>query len=203
MKLQKKLFYLFFLSLFLNSCLQRNQNDPGTIFDLEGFINSQVESLARENPELKKNSRIGSESETLTIVLDSLGWQKELSIFKTADIHKPGLRDLYERNLKESGTESIEEYVLQDTSKSEILFLRIIKEKGSGLISLIEAGQQTDNPIYNSSRYLYLQFLPDDQEQVRLDSFGIRGFQKMILQDSVIYFTSGKIIRPDAADPGK
>jgi hypothetical protein len=196
MKFQKKLLYLSLLFFLLNSCLERGQKDPRVIFDLEGFIDGQVEWLSSQDPGLEKHTGMAGDSEMLVLDHDSLGWQKELSIFKTADIHKPGLRDYYEKVRKDSGTESIDEYVLKDTSKSETLFLRIIREKGSDLVREIEAGQHSDNPIYNSRRDLYLRFLPVDQEQVRLDSFGIRGYQKMILQDSIFYFTSGKIITP-------
>ena len=194
MKFRKKLFYLFFLFILLNSCLQRRQKDPRVIFDLGGFIDNQVELLSRQDPGLMKQTGMTGNTEMLMLDHDSLGWQKELSIFKTADIHKPGLRDYFEKVIKDSGTDSIEEYVLKDTSKSETLFLRIIRKTGSDLVSEIEAVQHTDNPIYYSRRDLYLRFQPVDHEQVRLDSFGVRGYQKMILQDSVIYFTAGKII---------
>ncbi|MBR9997915.1 MAG: hypothetical protein KFF73_03040 [Cyclobacteriaceae bacterium] len=196
MKFRKKLLFLLWLILFLNACHQGEDSHPESVFDLEGFINSQVVSLSMSEHQLKKRTGIGSNAEILMLVPDSTGWQKELSIFKTAAIHKPGLRDFYSKNVIDSGENEIEEYFLKDTSQSETIFLRVVKEKKSSLVRLIEAGQHTDNPIYNSGRDLFLKFLPVDKDNVLLDSFAVSGYQKMVLQDSVIYFTGGKIIMP-------
>jgi hypothetical protein len=190
----------FLLVLFLAECHQRTIQDSREVFNLENFIDNQVSLLSEDGLELIKQVIINDSLESLRLIPDSLAWEKELSIFKTADIHKPGLRDFYTKTITDTNGSEVEEYTLKDTAKSETLFLKIKRDRNSDLIQSIEAAQQANNPIYRSRRHLYLQFEHKDHDKIRLDSFGVRGFQKMILEDTLSYFTAGKIIRPDEAE---
>lgn len=194
MRLPEAQLLCLMLVFVLADCQQRTIRDSSDIFNLEGFIDDQANRLSRGDLELKKRTVIDDSVETLRLIPDSLGWQKELSIFKTADIHKPGLRDFYTKTITETGGSEIEGYAIKDTAQSETIFLKIKRDKNTDLIQSIEAAQRTNNPIYHSNRDLYLQFEHPDQNVIQLDSFAVRGFQKMILQDTVHYFTAGKII---------
>jgi len=184
---------LSLIILLSSGCRREINTDQRNFFDLEGFIDSQVLLLSEGNYELTKKTRIGDNMENLVLQPDSSGWQKELSIFKTADIDKPGLQEYYDKILLDSGNIEVENYTLNDSSVSETVFLRIERDKMSNRIRTIKAAQQSTNPIYYSKRKLFLLFYPINEGKIRLDSFAVKGFQKMVLQDSITYFTAGKI----------
>ena len=181
----------------ITACGSRRNNTTNEIFNLDQFITGQVEYLAKNQAELEKQSGFGDTEEIVTLRHDSAAWAKELSLFRTADIHKPGLRSFYEQEEYESGGDLVTEYELSDSTQSETINLRIIRSKETGNIVKIEALQHTRNPIYNSRRKLMMKFLPARDIEVRLDSFSVTGFQKMVIQDSVTYQSSGKILLTD------
>lgn len=197
MRLSGIQFLILVWVILLGSCRQRFSSESLVTFNLEKLMDDQVSLLARGDFELHKKTIIDDSVESFYLMPDSLGWQKELSIFKTADIHKPGLRGFYRKNIVMENGIQIEMYALEDTSQSETLFLKIKRDQISELIQSIEAAQQTDNPIYRSKRDLYLYFINPGQDYIQLDSFVVKGYQKMILQDTVSYFTAGKIVEPD------
>lgn len=188
---------LVVLLIVLANCRQRLSGDSRVIFDLEKLLDDQVSRLTKGNFEVHKKTIIDDSVESFYLAPDSLGWQKELSLFKTADIHKPGLRGFYRKDIYNEKDTRIEQYTLEDTSQSETLYLKINRDSVSEKILSIIAAQQTDNPIYRSRRDLYLYFIHPEQDQIQLDSFVVKGYQKMILQDTVRYFTAGKIVEPD------
>ena len=197
MKLPLAQFLILVLVLFFANCRKQAIRDSRPVFNLENLIDDQVSLLTGGDFELNKKTNIDDSVESFFLRPDSLGWQKELSIFRTADIHKPGLREFYKISLSESDGSEIAEYSLTDTAQSETLFLKIKRNKASGQVQSIEAAQQTNNPIYHSKRDLYLFFINSGPDKIQLDSFVVKGFQKMILQDTVSYFTAGKTIEPD------
>jgi hypothetical protein len=187
-------FTVFFVLLSCIVCQPKSTSNQEKFFDLESFIDKLVGELSSDNYRLHKQTVIDDSVETVTIIPDSPGWHKELSIFKTADIHKPGLREYYEKSVLDTGNVIIENYRLREKAESETLFLQIERIKKTMGIRLIKASQRTNNPIYYSRRKLYMEFHFTDDDGMLLDSFAVQGFQKMVLQDSVKYFTSGKIL---------
>jgi hypothetical protein len=196
MKLFRAQFLLILLILFLGNCRQRSAQDSRVFFDMDKLIDDQVKLLSKEDFELEKKIIIDDSVESFHLMPDSIGWQKELSIFKTADIHKPGLRGFYKKRISETNDAQIEDYILEDTAQSETLFLKIKRNKVDDQVQSIEASQRTNNPIYHSKRDLYLYFNHSGPGEFHLDSFAVKGFQKMVLQDTVSYFTAGKILEP-------
>jgi len=188
---------LVVLLIVLVNCRQRLSGDSRVIFDLEKLLDDQVSWLTKGNFEVYKKTIIDDSVESFYLEPDSLGWQKELSLFKTADIHKPGLRGFYRKDIYSEEGIRIEKYTLEDTSQFETLYLKINRDPVTEKIRSIVAAQQTDNPIYRSKRDLYLYFIYPEQNHIQLDSFVVKGYQKMILQDTVRYFTAGKIVEPD------
>ncbi len=185
---------IILLGILQFSCERRTIREQADIFDLEKFIDEQIEELAEGKYELQKLTVIDDSVERATVTHDSAGWTKELSIFKTADIHKPGLRDYYERSVISRNGNRIEKYTLRDTSESRTLYLTIIYREDSRAVSQVKAAQQTNNPIYQSKRDLFIGFKRLDDQGILMDTFSIKGFQKMVMQDSVNYFSAGKLI---------
>jgi len=194
MKLIKFLLLALSLIIYFTGCHRELEKNKSEIFSLESLLDSQIKLLSINKLQLKKETHLGDNIENLIITPDSSAWAKELSIFRTADINKPGLKDFYDKDVVEIGNIEKEEYFLLDSNQSETIYLRIHKDNKSGIISSIEALQHIKNPIYQSQRKLVLNFKQNDDETIRLDSFAIKGYQKMILQDSVNYFTGGKIL---------
>ncbi len=185
---------VFAIIVSITGCRLDLKKDKNKILDLEDLLDAQVRLLSTKDLKLKKETIIGDSIENFIISPDSAGWARELSIFKTADINKPGLLEFYDKKVVEIGNTEKEEYVLLDSNQSETMYLQINKNNESGVISSIEALQHIKNPIYQSRRKLVLIFSLQINDAIHLDSFAIEGYQKMILQDSIIYFTAGKIL---------
>lgn len=190
------IFLLFNLSLTgMFSC----KNKPEKIqsyqsFELVELIDRQVGLLSKEGKSLRKTIDLNGKLEEIQVSPDSSSWVKELSIYKSADINKPGLRPFYNYTRKEINKSLEELYQLNDSGRCETTWLRIIKDINTKKITRISARQNVVNPIYVSMRYMDLFFSEFDESEILLDSFAISGYQKMMSQDTVLYSTSGKVM---------
>lgn len=170
---------------------EQKQDYPS--FELEELIDEQIELLSKEEFVLHKTTVLNAKVEEVQLKPDSTSWRKELSIFKSADINKPGLIPFYTYTQLEINGLLEDQYVLNDSGRSETTYLRILKHRSTRQISRITAVQKVVNPIYESSRKMELYFKESEGAGILLDSFSINGYQKMVSQDSVVFFTSGKI----------
>ncbi len=194
MLLSRANLFLFLFLFLVFACDRGRQRKEQEFFDLEQFLDGQIRTLSSIETELLKLTIVDDSTDHVILQHDSSGWAREMSVFRTADIHKPGLRNFYTKTLIDSGSWEIVKYELMDTTQSETLFLKIFSDKNSDSILKIEALQRTKNPIYNSKRKLFLTLAPLEDGRMRLDSFHVRGYQKMVMQDSIQYASSGKVL---------
>lgn len=163
------------------------------IFNLDSLLNIQTTLLSHSNLLFRKHTIIGDSIQSVKLENDSTGWEKEFSIFRTADIHKPGLREFYDKKIFREAPFLITEYISNDSSKTDTYFLKVFRDLESGRLKKIEAQQNIHNPIYLTRRILKL-FFKNSGNNDLLDSLYVAGFQKMVTQDTVSYLTAGKII---------
>lgn len=186
---------LFFL---LTSCGNRaeRQSDLKS-FDLVGLVESQVIFLTDNEYQLIKKSSLGPSDDLAEYVPDSAGWVREMSILRTADISKPGLRSYYALDSYDSLDYTIEHYNLLESGNSNTIYQKIYRDAASDQLLKIQALQNVSNPIYDSKRYLEITFQKVGKDTEIIDSIVVRGYQTMILSDTVIYESISKIL------PGK
>ncbi len=186
------------LLFFATSCGNRpeDQSDQKS-FDLVGLIDSQVIFLTDNEYQVIKTSSLGSSTELAQYIPDSAGWVSEMSIIRTADISKPGLRSYYRLERYDSLDYTIEYYTLLDSGNSNTVYQKIYHDATTGKLLKIKALQNVSNPIYDSKRYVEISFQEVDKDTAVIDSIMVKGYQTMILSDTVFYHSTSKIM------PGK
>lgn len=134
---------------------------------------------------------------------DSTGWKKELSLFYAIDIFKPGILSFYRTMEIDSLNLHWKLYFIDPEAELETKYLAVGYEDQDTNIRRVYAVQDIENPIYTSGRELNLWISSEIQGNGAIDSFDIRGFQKILTLDSTLYHSHSKIMydKPLKSDP--
>lgn len=190
---------LFFLVIaFIHvSCNKTNQVYDKPYVDFDSLINSQIKSLVRAKSSLTKSVVLDGKSDQSTITIDSAIVAHELDVFRQLDfINKPLYRNGYEVIDGEKDTRSnltTRKYKSKNLSPIPIVVFYYHNDFFN--IKKIESVYQEDNTLYSTRRELLLEF--DDASGTQLlTRYSLKGIQKMILNDTVMFsiegsFTSG------------
>jgi hypothetical protein len=186
------------LLFLLTACGNRTERQSDLkSFDLVGLVDAQVIFLTHNKYQVSKESSLGTSNELVQYVPDSAGWVREMGIIRTADISKPGLRSYYALASYDSLDYTIEHYTLLASGNSNTIYQKVYRDAASDQLLKIKALQKVSNPIYDSKRYLEITFQEVGKDTGIIDSIVVRGYQTMILSDTVIYKSISKIL------PGK
>ncbi|MCK5702273.1 MAG: hypothetical protein KAI29_14005 [Cyclobacteriaceae bacterium] len=185
---------ILFLLGFAWSCgpvKNKKTETASTFFDIAGLIDNQVQLLDSIGPSLLKKAIIdGVEENTHFTPSDDDVWAKELMIFKSADINKPTLADIYEtKETRISGSKIIiYKSKYPETTQVDSLAISFSTSKNKPLT--IHARLVSSNTLFESEKTLELAFKAVSG-QIILSKYKIEGWQKMISKDSTIYFIEG------------
>ena len=172
-------------------CTQEPNASIEKYYDVEGFLDKQVEILQNQETHLIKTLNIGDETDTEAVSsLDSLQWQKEFKIFREHDINKPVLLDAYsveERGLENGNNQII--YTLRDSNQLGILDL-VFKFNPDGQVTDWESSFKEENILYSNLREVSMSFTPDG---ARMTGFAVNGYHKLMFKDTVFYQVHAKI----------
>lgn len=165
-----------------------NQDADKKYFDLAALIHSQISTLSKQKPQIAKTVNLSGQNDQ--ILTDTLDWEKELALFKEADINSPSLRESYEINDDKASK------TLTYTAKEEKLKVREIKlsyDEHSQMTALkvkqVKIVFSDDNQLYEIQRVMEMT-LKDNL----LTSYSIQGFQKVAMKDSLVYQIQGKVV---------
>lgn len=156
-------------------------------FDLAGFVDQQVAYL-QENPvnALKKVDMNG-EHEEVNIINNKIeksgelvNWEKELALFKEADINKPVLRNSYEVIEKLEGLATI--YMAKEEDLP-VHSLSVFRENQDEEVTEISISYLEEKDLFLNTRELRMEL-----ENEKLRKLTINGFQKLPTIDSLIYY---------------
>lgn len=170
-----------------------NQNAPNEYFDLEGFVQQLISNQIKGTsyPVTKISSANGVEEESVVATPDSLFWRKELTPLIKADINKPSLKDAYKItdgiSEQRSNLQRLVYIALPDT-KTEVLRLEIKYLQEVGEARQVVAWVATKNPVYESKQKIDL-WVNKYNNNLLIDSLIIKGFNKTLMQDSLMYQT--------------
>lgn len=189
---QFPILYLFAsVFLFLSSCdsAQERQSKVMTYYDLKGFIESQVSSLNKEKPEVRKIMSVSGKNETRTS--RDMDWKKELELFVQADINKPAYSKSYSITKPDSLTVV---YTLSTSESLPVRYLKIEMDKNSGMPILIQAKLRSENKLYQSEKNIEMHGSLQSGKW-HLNSYTIKGYQKLATMDKKAFDLSAKVQR--------
>jgi hypothetical protein len=92
----KKNLAFAFLLLSLAACQQKEiRNKQLEYVDLQGFFSAEASRLNSRKPTFTKTVGINGKKEN-KVLSNTIDWDKELNVFKEADINKPAFKGMYQ-----------------------------------------------------------------------------------------------------------
>jgi hypothetical protein len=165
-----------------------NKDADKKYFDLAGFIHSQASELSKRKPKVTKNINLSGEQDQ--VQTDTLHWEKELALFKEADINSPSLRDSYDID-DDKANKTITYTAKED--KFKVREMKLSYDESSQMTALqinqVKIVFKDDNQLYEIQRVMEMTI-----KNNLLLTYSIRGFQKVAMKDSLVYDISAKII---------
>ncbi|MDN5202014.1 hypothetical protein QQ008_11590 [Fulvivirgaceae bacterium BMA10] len=192
----RRTFFFSMLLMMVSGCLtQTSENQRDVVkkyFDLEGLVEDQISILDSLNPDIVKKAEIDDASEQKE--LGNIDWEKELKLFRNADLNKPKLLDLYE--VKTSDVENQKKYTEYKNISEDpdgVVSLKIFGKRNTELPSRIEIDFIEKNTLYFSRRHMILYLEGDQDGQARITRYTIQGIEKILLGDSIRFALDASI----------
>jgi hypothetical protein len=183
---------LIVLVLIFSGC--ENNTRTSKLFNIDSLINQQVSILTLSKPKLSKEAILGSAQDQIEYVPDSVGWSKELDIFRQLEaMNKPINKTKYliDDGLYDPGS-NLTVKAFTSLEPLPVRSMRIYYDTDIRKPRKIEAIFDEENSLYESSKKLLLEFQQINNKNL-LTYYSIDGGQKMILSDSVTFSVKGKI----------
>jgi hypothetical protein len=159
-------------------------------FDFDSLVEVQTKLIGTQNDSIKKIAAIDGKTDVSTFMVDTTGMKRELEVFKQLDvINKPLFKNAYALSNAIKDAKSnllVKNYTIKKThkSKSPVPYVRIYYLNEFRHIKKIEALYKENNLLYSTHRYLVMEF-DEAGNKLKLNNYLIKGFEKMILNDSV------------------
>jgi hypothetical protein len=160
-------------------------------FDLESYLKNQADYLSEASVVVNKQLRLNGEQENQR--LQKVDWDKEFAFFKEADINKSAWRNSFSVDSLVDSTAGKRSVVYTSIDESiNVEWLKLNYDPGKRLTS-IEARVAGKNMLYSTGRYMFIDCFYDKSDSLRIKSYMLNGYQKLILQDSVNYNIKAEI----------
>ena len=176
---------LLIIALFI-SCKQSTVKYDKPYFDFDSLVQNQVKVLGKSK--WKKFSQLNQKTDTVLLQPDSM--RAELDIFTQLDvINKPIFKGKYavEEQKDVHSNLMVRRYRFQekekDKLKSAVPFVEFYYYKQFSDLRKIISAYSEKNLLFNSSRELTLEF--EENPSKKITAYQVKGFQKMLLSDSV------------------
>lgn len=186
----KKSRWMIWLVFFLFFSCGKTKKEPlgnptqlNKYFPLVEFVEEQISIL--NGKQVSKVISIKGKEETVSLVLGSEDWRKELDLFIQADINKNSLATSYSTE----DSPSLLRHTLIPGEKGEIKTLAV--HRSGGKISRIDFTFKKENLFYLSEGSGSL-FMTADGRQI--SSYKVKGFQKVWFLPANVMTTSGEIL---------
>ena len=140
---------ILFLSVIFSSCKDNSTVSIKKYADLKGLFENQISILNKTKPSVTKTWAIGGKTETKST--NDIDWEKELSLFKEADINKSAYLKSYDSLISDDKT-------IYSLKKSENLPIKRIEIVGNMIPSHISILSKTDNYLFKSTSEYKIDF---------------------------------------------
>jgi len=176
-------------------CGGQNQT-TASLYDIDSILQYQVRHFINQGAEIRKKAVLnGVEKMTVILPEDSVDWEEELAIFLELDIiNRPINRNLYKVEDLSDTESNLRIKSFTATEELPVRYLKVYYFKTMDRVRKIEAEYNARNSLYQSTRFLTLEF-EEVGGKSQLTSFAVDGGQKMFLDDSVQYTIDAAIAR--------
>lgn len=152
--------------------------------------------LENKEAKLSKSGKIRDEPETIEIDPDSAFWSAQFEVFAKADLNKPVLLDAYDITEAEASKTSnllITSYIPRVADDVEVKRFEVHYLDNPENIRIIRIWESQENELYLVRRQLQMEF-DNLNGEIVLQTYQIRGFQKMQTRDTVFYDVEGRVL---------
>ncbi|WP_416867906.1 MAG: hypothetical protein ACMVP2_12300 [Imperialibacter sp.] len=179
------------LGLALSSCESSSSAKKiSNYFDVAELFLSQAKLI--KNVSFEKSASIDSLIETKTLKFDSLEWTKELSMFINMDINKAVLVGAFSEEKTNSSDGSSVLYKKKPEVESGVQWMKLDYDSQGNVVAFSGRFEE-ENALYQNSRELSATFATQNGMST-LESYSIRGFQKILMKDTVNYQIEAKAL---------
>ena len=179
------------LGVALSSCESSSSAKKiSAYFDVAELFLSQA--ILIKNVSFEKSASIDSLIETKTLKFDSLEWTKELSMFINMDINKAVLVGAFSEEKTNSSDGSSVLYKKKPEVESGVQWMKLDYDSQGNVVAFSGRFEE-ENALYQNSRELSATFATQNGMST-LESYSIRGFQKILMKDTVNYQIEAKAL---------
>ncbi len=179
--------------LFIGAACSPEQTSTKKFFDFDGLVDDQVSQLSQRMRVLDKVAQMSNVHSDTTFLPSVNGWESELEIFRQLEtFNKPTFQNVYriEDPVKDSRSNlKIRQY---KADEAPITLVRFYYQDEFSRLKKIDAEITETNVLFTTHRILTMEFDEDDGKP-QLIRYGMTGFQKMILRDTVRFSVQGQI----------
>ena len=194
----RKRTFIFFAAIIVVSTFVFSGCESSTrttkLFNIDSLVSEQVNLLSSRKPTLRKEAVLGNSADHVEYVPDSVGWMKELDIFRQLDAINKSINKskyLIDDGLYDPGS-NLTVKAFTSLEPLPVRSMRIFYDTDIRVPRKIEAVFNEENSLYESSKNLVLEFQQINNKNL-LTYYSIEGGQKMILSDSMAFSVKGKI----------
>jgi len=152
LKLPVRFIKIFLLIFVLSACNSNEQADTEQVkyfFDLKGYFDEQSKIINEKYKTPIKTVSVDGKAQRKQ--LKKIDWEKELSVFASADINKSAWQDKYRIDTMATiNAVNVVYTALDDKLKTRLINVKL----NNKLVEFISIDQLSDNMIYNSKKTL-------------------------------------------------
>ncbi len=188
-----KVFFGAAIVMLLYSCNRENSYYDKPYFDFDSLVHTPVLKLSEAKVKVEKKTFLNGKEDSVGFVPDTTQWKHELDAFQQLDvINKPLYKDNYKIDDREDDHSNLLVRKYTSQIKSLVPEVKFFYQDGFKKLKRIEAIFIEGNVLYSTSRKLTIKF-DEQQGKPMISGYRVKGFQKMILSDSVKFSIEGKL----------
>lgn len=175
------------------SCGPRTSAPIQGAFDVDAFLNAQVNLLGERGATLEKRADVNGVGSDSTLIPSAVQWEKELEIFRQLNLIGSRLySDSYDRDNTLDDPQSNLKIQRYRSATAPLREFRLYYQDDLRHLRRLEGEVVEDNPMYLAARTLTLE-VEEDGDQLILTSYRVVGYQKLALRDTASYQITGTL----------
>lgn len=180
------------LMLIIAACSPEQKNSR-KFFDFDGLIDEQISQLSQRKRVLEKVVQMSTTKSDTAFLPSVQGWGSELEIFRQLEtFNKPTYQNVYQ--IKDSLKDPKSNLKIRqfEAAHVPVPLIRFYYQDEFSRLRRIYAEIAEKNLLFSTRRILTIDFEEEDGKPL-LARYGVSGFQKMILRDTVRFSIRGQI----------